>query len=634
MLNTKFICRFFIAISLLLCQVTAAQTTNAPPSSPLPGSTTNSVLASLQQDQNFLPVEQAFQFDFAQQQDNITLTWRIADGYYLYRDRIKLAGVAVSFSHPHFPTGEPHEDEYFGKVEVYRQSLQLTVPLSDIEQDAVLKVRYQGCAEAGLCYPPVTKEVPLIVAKPAAAQTVAADLINKTPAPTKSAEVTETAATDAGSAAGPISVQQQLLEKLQQQQGVAVLAIFFVLGLGLAFTPCVFPMYPILTSIIAGQGQQLSTRRAFALSMSYVQGMAITYSVLGLVVASMGVKFQTYFQHPAVLWGISGLLVVLALSMFGVINLQLPSSWSEKVSNASNAQQGGTVKGALVMGMLSGLVASPCTTAPLTAVLLYIAQTGDVLYGMLVLYVLSLGMGLPMLLLGSSGGKWLPRPGAWMDMVKHTFGFLLLSVPLMLLSRVISSEQLVVLGSVLAVAFAAFLYHTGQTLLQNAKAKTASWLVACVVLIVTVQLNSEFWRKPPVTTPQATAQVTAQASTTFTRITSLAELEQELATAKAANQFVMLDLFAEWCVACKEFEHITFADAGAKTEMAKFRLLQIDVTAATDKDQQLLEKFQVLGLPTILFFAPNSDELTQSRITGFMPAAEFVAHLQKIQHSN
>lgn len=629
MLNTKFTRWLPILASSLLLNVAVAQTAEPAQSSPLPGNSARSVLASLQQDSNFLPVDQAFQFEFLQQKDQLELKWQIADGYYLYRERIKLAGVAVSFSHPAYPTGEPHEDEYFGKMEVYRQSLQLTVPLSDIDKDAVLKVRYQGCAEAGLCYPPVTKEVPLsqLTTQASTPEAVAEGLNSAASAGNNDAASAQSSVSDVGQA--PISVQDQLLDKLKQQQGLAVLAIFFVLGLGLAFTPCVFPMYPILTSIIAGQGQQLSTKRAFALSMSYVQGMAITYSLLGLVVASMGVKFQSYFQHPAVLWGISGLLVVLALSMFGVINLQLPSSWSEKVSNASNAQQGGTVKGALVMGMLSGLVASPCTTAPLTAVLLYIAQSGDLVYGMLVLYILSLGMGLPMLLLGSSGGKWLPRPGAWMDMVKHTFGFLLLSVPLMLLSRVISGELLVILGSTLALGFAAFLYHTGQTLLQSAKAKTFSWLLASLVLIATVQFNSEFWRPVPVT-----AASSVQASSTFIRISSLEELDTELANAKAANQFVMLDLFAEWCVACKEFEHITFADPKAKTEMSKFRLLQIDVTAATEKDKQLLEKFRVLGLPTILFFAPNSGELMQSRITGFMPADEFVTHLQKIQQSN
>lgn len=625
-MNTKISRWLAVAAACVFSSLTMAQSAEPTQASPLAGNNAGSVLASLQQDSAFLNVDQAFQFDFSQQQSTVTLQWRIADGYYLYRERLKIAGVAVSFSHPSYPSGEMHEDEYFGKMEVYRQSLTLTVPVSDIDQDAVLKVRYQGCAEAGLCYPPVTKEVPLSQLKAAPVAEISKELTASKASPSTPNNA------EANSSAAPVSLQQQLLDKLQQQQGLAILLVFFVLGVGLAFTPCVFPMYPILTSIITGQGQQLSTKRAFSLSMSYVQGMAITYSLLGLVVASMGVKFQTYFQHPAVLWGISGLLVLLALSMFGVITLQLPSRWSEKVSNVSNAQQGGTIKGALVMGMLSGLVASPCTTAPLTAVLLYIAQSGDLLYGMLVLYVLSLGMGLPMLILGSSGGKWLPRPGAWMDMIKHTFGFLLLSVPLMLLSRVISSELLVILSSVLALSFAAFLYHTGQTLLQNAKAKTLSWVLATVVLIVTVQVNNQFWR--PAAVAAAAAAPSPQASTSFTRITSLAELEQELANAKAANQFVMLDLFAEWCVACKEFEHITFADAQAKTEMAKFRLLQIDVTAATEKDQELLEKFQVLGLPTILFFAPNSDELTQSRITGFMPPEEFVTHLQQIQQSN
>ncbi len=574
----------------------------------------NDILSKLSQSKTFLPVEQAFIADFAQQDNQLKLSFQIADGYYLYKDKFKIAGVAVSFSHPTYPPGMPYEDEYFGKTEIYRHQVVLSIPLSNIDVDAKLKVRFQGCAEAGLCYPVETLEIPLIQTKAANTNELMAEL-NSTPANTDTAE----------KSSAPVSEQSQLADRLGQDRSLWTLGLFFLLGLGLAFTPCVFPMYPILTSIIVGQGQQLSTGRAFSLSMSYVQGMAITYSLLGLVVASAGVQFQAYFQHPAVLIGISLLFVLLALAMFGVINLQLPSSWAEKVGNISNKQQGGSAKSALVMGALSGLVASPCTTAPLTGVLLYIAQTGDMAYGALVLYVLSMGMGLPLLVLGSTGGKFLPKPGAWMDRVKAVFGFLLLSVPLVLLERILPNDILMVLLSVLLLAFALFLHQT-QQMLQKPWVKSFVWLLATLLVVGTLLVNQRFWWPTPVVTSQTGITADADAGK-FINIKTLADLDRELAAAKAANQYVMLDLFAEWCVACKEFEHITFADAGVKTEMAKIRLLKIDVTKANDEDQQLMDKFSVLGLPTLLFFAPNGSELTQSRVTGFMPPAEFKAHL-------
>ncbi len=578
-------------------------------------SATPSVLAALNQDNQFLPVEQAFVFDFRQNGNELEINWTIADGYYLYKEKIKLAGVAVSFSHPTMPVGEPHEDEYFGKTEVYRKSLTIKVPLSDIDaKDALLKVRFQGCADAGLCYPPVTQQVPLFPAKVAAA-----------------AQATEAPTSDTQASAPVVSSQLELASRLGSDRSLLTLGLFFMLGLGLAFTPCVFPMYPILTSIIVGQGNKLSTGQAFRLSMAYVQGMAITYSLLGLVVASAGVKFQAAFQHPAVLIGISVLFVVLALAMFGVFTLQLPSSWQEKVSNISNNQQGGSIKGALVMGVLSGLVASPCTTAPLTGVLLYIAQSGDMLYGALVLYILSLGMGLPLLVLGSSGGKILPRPGAWMDLVKAIFGFLLLSVPLVLLSRILSEDVLLVLSSLLVLVFAAFIQQS-QQLFQKPLARTLCWLIATVMISGTVMLNYQHWLAPTtaVASQAAVEGTNAAAEGEFIDINSLADLDKQLNAAKADGQYVMLDFFAQWCVACKEFEHKTFTDSAVKAEMAKMRLLRIDVTDATAEQQQVLDKFQVLGLPTLLFFSPNGDEMTQSRITGFQGPKEFKTHLSSL----
>lgn len=615
-----------LLLCLLLCSSAFGQTSTAEPAFSLKqqsGNDLQNVLQDLQKTE-FLPVEQAFAMDFVQQGDKLRISFQIADNYYLYQHKLKFAGVAVNFSKPQLPAGLAHEDEYFGKTEVYRHQLVIDVPLANIGEDAKFKLRFQGCADAGLCYPEQTREVPLSAAKKAATEPTTAAVADRE---------------SSANTAKPVSRQVSLAARLAADKSVWTLGALFLLGLGLAFTPCVFPMYPILTSIIAGN-QQLSSQRAFGLSMAYVQGMAFTYSALGLVVASAGVQFQAMFQHPAVLIGLSVLFVLLAGAMFGLYTLQLPSGWAQKLNHVSNSQQGGSLKGALVMGALSGLVASPCTTAPLTAILLYIAQSGDLLFGALALYVLSLGMGLPLLLIGSSGGKWLPKPGAWMNAVKNLFGFMLLSVPLVLLSRFLPDVPWLLLSMLLALAFAAYL-HQLQTLFQSAYARSLCWLVATLLVVAAVLWGyRQLW--PPATPasmPVAVsanlladeAQQVAASKDGFIDIKTLDDLNQQLQLAQQANQYVMLDLFAEWCVACKEFEHITFADAEVKAEMAKIRLLRIDVTKATAADQQVLDKFQVLGLPTLLFFAPNGSELTDSRITGFMPPAAFRDHLRQLQ---
>ncbi|GAB57788.1 protein-disulfide reductase DsbD [Rheinheimera nanhaiensis] len=565
----------------------------------------SSVLDSLlKPNDQFLPVEQAFVFDFVQQQGQLVVSWTIADGYYLYKDKIKLGGIAVSFSHPSYPASMTIEDEFFGVTEVYFHQLTLRIPLTDISEDAVFKIQYMGCAEAGLCYPPVTKEVPL---QPLTATQVN-DSNNQTPA----------------TASSPVSSQTSLAEKLSDGASIATLAGFFLLGLGLAFTPCVFPMYPILTSIIVGQGQQLSNKRAFTLSFSYVQGMAITYSLLGLVVASLGVKFQGYIQHPAVLIVASVIFVLLALAMFGVFNFSLPSSWQEKISNVSNKQQGGSHKGAFTMGALSGLIASPCTTAPLSAALLYVAQSGDLLLGAVTLYILSLGMGLPLLLLGSSGGKLLPKAGNWMNAVKTSFGFLLLAVPLILLERMLPFSYVLLAGTALLLCFVIYLYRT-LFALQSLTAKAVLLTLGQVLLLGAALLNLRyFWPAQPAASVAATEQQQG-----FVLVDTLEQLQQKIAN--NGGRYTLVDLYAEWCIACKEFEHLTFAKPEVQAQMQKMQLIKVDVTKMTRKDQALLEHYQVLGLPTLLFFSPDGSELTPSRVTGFMNAPDFAAHLEQLQ---
>nr|WP_269836547.1 protein-disulfide reductase DsbD [Rheinheimera soli] len=601
---------------LSLSFISQAQSTNA--------------LAALQQGSQFLPVEQAFVMDFRQQassggQQKLQVSFTIADGYYLYKDKFKFVGIDAAFSHPQYPKGMMITDEYFGESEVYFHQVVLDIPLSQLGSEAMLKVRFQGCAEAGLCYPVQTLDIPLIA--PAASEGPAESASTADAAAALGiADNPASTASDTTSSA-PVSEQLQLLDKLQTDSTLKALFLFFLLGLGLAFTPCVFPMYPILTSIIVGQGQQLSGKRAFSLSMAYVQGMAVSYSLLGLLVASLGLQFQTYFQHPIVLVAISILFVALALAMFGVFNLSLPEKWQNKVNSLSNKQQGGSIKGAALMGLLSGLVASPCTTAPLTAALLYVAQSGDLALGALTLYILSMGMGLPLLILGSTGGKFLPKAGAWMDVVKASFGFLLLAVPVWLLSRFLPAYVVVIAATLVLLMLAVYLHRLSQQLSQGTTGQSISWMLALVIMLGTTGANLWYWLPSPVV---AAGQSVQTQNTEFKLVKTLDELQQEVKKSADAGKPVLVDLYAEWCVACKEFEHITFADGEVKNLMAQFTLIKVDVTNATEQDQQLLDHFQVLGLPTLLLFDKNGSELTQSRITGFMGPKDFSAHLGPI----
>lgn len=605
---------FLFSLLLSLSFISQAQGTNA--------------LAALQQGSQFLPVEQAFVMDFRQQENKLQVSFTIADGYYLYKDKFKFAGVDTAFSHPQYPKGVMITDEYFGESEVYFHQVVLDIPLSQIGKDALLKLRYQGCAEAGLCYPVQTLEIPLIAPEGSASA-------NSATASTADAAAAlgitdnSSSAGSATTATAPVSEQLQLLDKLQSDSTLKTLFLFFLLGLGLAFTPCVFPMYPILTSIIVGQGQQLSGKRAFSLSMAYVQGMAVSYSLLGLLVASLGLQFQTYFQHPVVLVAISILFVALALAMFGVFNLSLPEKWQNKVTSLSNKQQGGSIKGAALMGLLSGLVASPCTTAPLTAALLYVAQSGDLALGALTLYILSMGMGLPLLILGSTGGKFLPKAGAWMDLVKASFGFLLLAVPVWLLSRFLPASVVVIAATLVLLMLAVYLHRLSQQLSKGTTGQSISWMLALVIVLGTTGANLWYWL-PGTAVTQVAGQTVQTQNTGFKLVKTLDELQQAVKQSAEAGKPVLVDLYADWCVACKEFEHITFADAQVKNLMAQFTLIKVDVTHATDQDQQLLDHFQVLGLPTLLLFDKNGSELTQSRITGFMGPKDFSAHLGPI----
>ena len=430
----------------------------------------NNVLDSLlapKQD-TFLPVDEAFKFDFDQQGNILFIGWDIEPGYYIYQKKLEIIAKEAEIKIPDFADGEIIEDEFFGKTPVYFDSFSVVSKLSDIKDDAVVKVRYQGCAEAGLCYPPEVITLPLT------------KLVN-TNAETSTGNNSAPVAQDTTTIGGE-NKELSFAEQLAQQSFLTNLAIFFAVGVGLAFTPCVFPMFPILSSLIAGQ-QGLSTKKAFRLSFVYIQGMAVTYAALGLVVAALGGQVQGYIQHPAVLISFSLLFVLLAMSMFGWYEIKLPSSMMNKLTSVSNKQQGGSYFGVFSMGVLSGLIASPCTTAPLSAALLYVAQSGDYVVGGVTLYVLSLGMGLPLLLLGTSGGKLLPKAGGWMEQVKTLFGFIMLVVPLILLERILDFDTILLLAAGLMAATALYL-HYWQSTQTAGKLKTLLWASASVLLLV------------------------------------------------------------------------------------------------------------------------------------------------------
>lgn len=569
-----------------------------------------------------MPVDQAFAFDFKQEGNQVKLNWVIADGYYMYRDKLKFSVNGAELGTIALPKGKPHNDEYFGEQEVYYTYVDIPVGLKQADEKATLTVTFMGCAEGKLCYPPTKREV---VLKAVAAN----DGLIAGAKTTESAAIAEPSATDKSNTQ-PITQQDTLSQMLSNDSLIWTLVIFFGLGVGLALTPCVFPMYPILSGIIVGQGKKLSTAKAFTLSMAYVQGMAITYSILGLVVASAGLKYQAALQHPAVLVVLAILFFVLSLSMFGLYDLKLPSSWQQKMNSVSNNQKGGNLVGVFFMGVISGLVASPCTTAPLSGALVYVAQTGDLLQGFLALYVLSMGMGLPLLIIGTSGGKLLPRAGAWMDIIKTVFGFLLIAVSIVMLGRIWTGVISDVLWSLWGVSFTGYLMH------QN-KLSPFNWKQTVRAVLLTLMLLASFsygfqavmghfgFNHNPVGTTATTEEVHG-----FKRIKSIEDLEYEIAAASAQGKPVMLDLYADWCVACKEFEAITFKDAAVLARMNKIVLLQADVTKSDKVDVALLEKYHVLGLPTLLIFNEQGEQREDLRVTGFMGPKDFATHLDHL----
>ncbi|WP_300176141.1 protein-disulfide reductase DsbD [uncultured Aliivibrio sp.] len=574
-----------------------------------------------QQGSSFVTVNEAFPFNFMQQGDRIYLDWQVKPDYYLYQQRISVSSNGAEIANLVMEEGTPHNDEFFGSVNIYTKPLTITVPLISVSDNAELIVRYQGCAEAGFCYPPEIRKVPLSVLTASSSyqdETANTHVVAKSDAAPVSVEKNTSSATEQKTVSQ--TQQQELADDLGDAWWTPFL--FLALGVGLAFTPCVLPMYPILTGIVLGGGK-LSHGKAFKLSFIYVQGMALTYTLLGLVVASAGMQFQAALQHPYVLIGLSIMFVLLALSMFGAYTIQLPSSLQTKLNDISNQQKGGNLGGVFAMGAISGLVCSPCTTAPLSGALLYVAKSGDLLTGAVALYALAIGMGIPLILAAVFGNKLLPKAGVWMTHVKTLFGFILLAVPVFLLERILPHSITPFIWSALGIAAFGWLYHVKATMPQSWKTSVAGIIAILGIVGSAIPVIDAISGKAN-TEVSATTQ-----AVTFKKISTIEDLSRELEAAKAQGKPVMLDFYADWCVACKEFEKYTFHNENVEPLLGEFILLQADVTKNSPEDIELLKQLKVLGLPTIDFWNTNGDYLSTSRLTGFMKAEPFIQHLQQ-----
>jgi len=557
-----------------------------------------------------LDVEQAFVMTGGQTEaGRIDLVWQIAEDYYLYQDRIEFAfAPGVELRSRQDSASEAKDDPLFGTVQVFHNFAQVGLEIgrvdANVAPDSILNVTYQGCWEGGICYPPVTKAVNLtavsLLAVPAEAAVSSSDVSNRSGTDrtgTANNTQTETA---------PLSAQDQFAQILSQASLVSLLAIFFVAGLALSMTPCVFPMVPILSGIIAGQGHRVSTRKGLALSIVYVLAMAVTYTIAGVIAGLFGANLQAGLQEPWVIGLFSLIFVGLALSMFGFYDLQFPSALQTWLSRGSERQKGGNYLGVAVMGFLSALIVGPCMAAPLAGALIYIGQTGDPVLGGMALFVMSLGMGVPLILIGTSAAKFMPRAGLWMESVKAGFGVVLLLMAIWMLDRVVPTEVSMLLSAIVLIVSAVFMgafntqYESVSGWIKLIRGLALVILVYGLTLLIGLLAGSKSFVYPLQSFAGGaggTAVPTNQLN--FVKITTNAELDNLLATAQRAAKPVMLDYYADWCVSCAELDYVTFADNRVQQALQSVQLIKVDVTANDAEAKRLTQRYEVLGPPTL-----------------------------------
>lgn len=571
---------------------------------------------------DLLPPDQAFQFSAkVNDSETLSLHWAIAKGYYLYRDKLafrleepKEATIAPFSS----PPGELITDDFFGEIETYRDSLEIELPLIRTNPSPVtvtLIAEFQGCADKGVCYPPMSKKVSLKL--PAVAELRPAQ--------------TDTLQTTVGSR--QLSEQEEIAGALSEDTLWLTVITFFGFGLLLSLTPCVFPMIPILSGIIIGHGKKITTREAFFISSVYVLATALTYTIFGILAGLFGSNLQAIFQTPWVLILFSALFVVLSLSMFGFYELQIPSRFQSKLSELSHKQKHSFI-GTAIMGVLSALIVGPCVAAPLAGALIYIGQSGDALLGGLALFSMGLGSGVPLIIIGTSAGKLMPKAGPWMYAIKAFFGVSLLGVAIWLLERILPVEITMLLWAALFIGSSTYMGATDALPEQS-----SGWLklwkgmgqflltIGVVLIIGAASGNKDVFH--PLRGLQGST-ITASVATPFKTIHSTAELKRELDTAASQNKWLMLDFYADWCISCKEIE-ATFRDPKVQAEISSMHLVKADVTSNSAEEKALLKQFNLIGPPAILFFGPDKQERTGFRVIGYKKADDFLAHISNLK---
>ncbi|WP_122611543.1 protein-disulfide reductase DsbD [Pseudomonas viridiflava] len=550
---------------------------------------------------DFLPVDKAFVLTSERLDSGETqLFWQITDGYYLYQKRLKFDGLAAD-QQPVLPEGESHSDEFFGEQPVYRQGLEVKIPAAASGQ---IKVSYQGCADAGLCYPPQTRVIDL---------------------GGKAAAITGGEAPD-----------QALASSLQQRALGWSLLVFFGLGLLLAFTPCSLPMLPILAGMIVGSGA--TPRRGFALASSYVICMALVYAAMGVIAALLGANLQAWLQNPWLLGAFAAIFVVLALPMFGFFELQLPVALRDRLEHASRSRSGGSLIGAGVLGALSGLLVGPCMTAPLAGALLYIAQSGNALHGGLILFALGIGIGVPLLLLVTVGNRFLPKPGAWMNLLKGIFGFLFLATALLMLRPVLDpSLWLGLCGALLLIAaYSAWKQSAGfgRVAQMFGALSLLLGLWGSLLVIGAAGGSDDPYQPLQVYSAGPVASASPTGHDAFSTIKEPAALQRELDAAKAQGQWVLLDYYADWCVSCKVMEKKVFGETKVMQALSDVRLLRLDVTADNAASRELLSRYKVPGPPTFIWIGADGEERRSQRITGEVDADTFLQRWSATRDAN
>ncbi len=602
------------AVALFLCCGAIAHADAAPHPPGTSASGANGLIAALANQPKFLPADQVFHVSAAAAgPDSVQLDWTIHAGYYLYRSRLKIADAAGgALGALQLPEGQIKMDPYFGREEIYRIHVAGVLPLERGSRtaagDVPLRVTYQGCADAGLCYPPITK-------------TLAVHLPSAGPAGGGAAPGVTSTGHSAGSAASQPG--QFRFEALARSGSLlAMIGWFYLAGLGLAFTGCVYPTIPILSGIIVGQGRKVTTARAFVLSLAYVLGMALTYTVAGTAFAAAGGQVQAAFQKPWIIVLFAGIFVAMALSMLGLYSVQMPAALQTRIAQLSNRQRAGSLGGVVVMGALSALIVTTCVGPALVGALAVISQTGEVARGAAALFAMSIGMGTPLLIIGTSAGRLLPKSGAWMDSVKKVFAAVMLGVAVWMLARLVPDRVTLALWAVPAATLAIVLWLAARRASFRAWPLRIAGLAAGVYGLALVTGAALGGTNPlrPIPAWSATAH-----PLTFAPIHSVGELDRAVARASRAGRPVMVDFYADWCTSCKEMEATTFLDPVVQQALAGTVLLRADVTANDANDQALLKRFEIYGPPTIAFYGRNGRERSRFRVVGYMSGAEFAA---------